>query len=1073
MRRVGDERRAARPDLRRLCRVVLVVFATLALPAPEGTAQEVEAGVGLLPGRPFARELSGGASHTYALALEAGQLLQLVVEQKGVDVTLTLFDGSGAQVARVDSPNGAWGPERLLHITGAGGTYRLEIRAPEKGTGRYEVSVEELRAATARDRRRVEAYRLFQAAEDWNITQQKEAAQAALAQYEAALEIWREVDDRAFAAETLHAVGRLHFSTGENRKSLAAHEQALALWRESGDRAGEAKALFGVGLARQQLGEPQAALEALTQSLALRRAVGDRMGESSSLNQLGALQASLGKMRSALAAHSEALSILKETGDLSGQAMTLGSLALLYNRLGEPERALDLNLQTLQLVRLLKDRRGERRILGNLGTGYIRAGDYGKAIDYLSQALALSRELGDRAGEGIVLSSLGTAYAQRGDFTQALDCLEKSLALSRLTGDRRGDGYTLHSIASIHRRLGDAARAYDLYHESLAARRAVGDRHGEHQTLSQLARLEADRGRLDEARRYAEQSLDIAESLRADVPANELRATFFATVQEYYEFYINLLMQQHARDPRAGHDAEALAASERRRARSLLDVLTEAGADIRRDIPAPLLEHEREARRRVNERAVELTKLNATGAPSAAVRAAERALDEAVTERQAVEAQIRDASPRYAALANPAPLTPGQIQTQLLDADTALVEYALGAERSFAFVLTATTLDAFELPKAAEIESAAREVYGLLTARYPAPNETAAAYTRRVAEADAGYEAASARLSRMVLAPLAARLGKRRLLVVADGALQYVPFAALPEAGASGEEGQGSAAGARPLILTHEIVNLPSASALAALRREASPREGSGANSVAVFADPVFSADDARLRRTPAAKVTIVVAPAGGASNDDADALPRDALRRLVFSREEAAAIAALAGPGSAHRFVDFDASRAIATGPELSRYSYIHFATHSLVNGRRPELSGIVLSLFDERGRPQDGFLRLQDIYRMRLPAELVTLSACRTAVGREVRGEGLMSLTRGFMYAGARRVAASLWKVDDAATAELMESFYRHLLTGPAARRPTPADALRRAQLELMRRPNRRAPFYWAAFTLQGEWR
>lgn len=1078
-----NRRRATHGAAWRLGRAGLAVLALLATFAGV-VARVQEDAQSLSPGQSSAREMAGGASHVYALALEANQFLSLVVEQQGVDVVVTLTDPQGVKVEEVDSPNGSSGPESLYVVTKTGGTFRLEVRVLEKDAvpGKYVARFLELRAATERDSKWIEAQRLFTAAEGWNVTQTKAAAQAALKQYEAALQSWREVGDHAAAARALDSIGVLYYRTGEVQSSLATHERALALRREVGDRAGEAASLLGIGLARAGLGEPQPALEAFTQSLALRREAGDRVGESATLNQLGSLHTSLGNFRLALEAHAAALAILKETNDLRGQTVTLGSLALLYTRLGESERARDLNLQALELVRRLKDRRGERKLLTNLGTNYIRTGDYDKAIEHLDRALALSRELGERAGEGVVLSSLGTAHARRGDYRQALDCLEKSLALSRATGDRVGDAYTLHSIASIHRRLGEDAKAFDLYAESLALRRAVGDRHGEEQTLSQLARLEADRGNLDSARRYAEQALDIAEALRADISGDELRASFFATVQEYYELYIDLLMRQHARDPRAGHDAEALQANERKRARSLLDVLAEAGADVGRDVPPALRERESEARRRVNARAVELTKLAATRPPTAAAQAAERELDDATLERQSIEAQIRAASPRYAALAYPSPLGLGQIQKQLLDADTALVEYALGPERSYAFVVTDTALDAYELPKAPEIEDAARTLYALLTARYPARGESAEQYRRRVAEADARYITAAADLSRLVLAPLAARLDKKRLLVVADGALQYVPFAALPAAG-------------RPLILDHEIINLPSASALAALRRDDGRRAGARPMSVAVFADPVFDAGDARVKRGAAMKRVAsrtsppqgdaAVSAADSRRSSDGPAALRAALdadgeaasngvpRRLVFSREEAEAIASLAGAAGSRRFVDFAASRASVTGGELSRFPFVHFATHSFVNNRRPELSGIVLSLVDEEGRPQDGFLRLQDIYQMRLPAELVVLSACRTAVGREVRGEGLMSLTRGFMYAGARRVAASLWKVDDAATAELMERFYRHLLTGPTSRRPTPSAALRLAQLEVMSLPNRRSPFYWAAFTLQGEWR
>ncbi|HXG65462.1 MAG TPA: CHAT domain-containing protein, partial [Blastocatellia bacterium] len=188
---------------------------------------------------------------------------------------------------------------------------------------------------------------------------------------------------------------------------------------------------------------------------------------------------------------------------------------------------------------------------------------------------------------------------------------------------------------------------------------------------------------------------------------------------------------------------------------------------------------------------------------------------------------------------------------------------------------------------------------------------------------------------------------------------------------------------------------------------------------------------------------------------------------RLPFTRREAEAIAALA-PATARKVaLDFDASRHTALSPELGQYRYVHFATHGFLNTRHPELSGLVLSLVDEEGRDQSGFLRLRDIYNLRLPAELVVLSGCRTGLGKEVRGEGLVGLTRGFMYAGAARVLVSLWDVGDESTAELMARFYRGLLKeGQSA-----AAALRAAQVSMWKEKRWQAPYYWAAFVLQGE--
>ena len=192
---------------------------------------------------------------------------------------------------------------------------------------------------------------------------------------------------------------------------------------------------------------------------------------------------------------------------------------------------------------------------------------------------------------------------------------------------------------------------------------------------------------------------------------------------------------------------------------------------------------------------------------------------------------------------------------------------------------------------------------------------------------------------------------------------------------------------------------------------------------------------------------------------------------RLRFSRAEADAIARLAPEGQRLEAVDFVANRATATSAELSEYRIVHFATHGLVNSQHPELSGIVLSLVDKKGEPQNGFLRLYEIYNLKLNADLVVLSACQTALGKEIKGEGLIGLTRGFMYAGAPRVVASLWRIDDRATAELMTRFYSGMLKDKLR----PAAALRAAQVSLLQGQDKRwaAPHYWAAFTIQGEWK
>lgn len=340
----------------------------------------------------------------------------------------------------------------------------------------------------------------------------------------------------------------------------------------------------------------------------------------------------------------------------------------------------------------------------------------------------------------------------------------------------------------------------------------------------------------------------------------------------------------------------------------------------------------------------------------------------------------------------------------------------------------------------------------------------------------------AAALSQMLLAPAQALLPSKRLLIVPSTTLSYVPFAALPGVGSqlavAGKKTipnrQPTPDNRHPLIVNHEIIILPSASTLGVLRRASSGR-ADAPKTLAIFADPVFGLYDERVRPAGATpnlatlarrEMTTSDAASDATSGNDAEAVP---LPRLPASRQEAEAIAALVPDSHRKLALDFAACRAAVLDEELSQYRYVHFATHGLLDNEHPELSALVFSLVDRQGVAQDGLLRTMEVFNLKLNAELVVLSGCRTALGKEIKGEGLMGLTRGFMYAGARRVLASLWQVHDTATAELMKRFYQGML---GEQKLSPAAALRAAQIGMWRDTRWHAPYYWAAFTLQGDW-
>jgi CHAT domain-containing protein len=1094
-----------------------------AIASGRGAAPSAQESIPLEPGKPAERGLSGGQSHYYKITMISGQYSHIVVEQRGIDVAVALFTPEGKKISEADSEHWIEGSETASAIAEAPGAYLIEVRSPEKTAkaGRYEIKVEELRAATAEDKYRVAGEAAFREAEQLEEGTLEDRRKS-IEKYHEALELYRRASDRSGEAITLNNVAAVYWSLGEARKAMEILNEALPIFQSAGHRRGEAIALNHIGLVYQSLGEMQKALEKYNEALPIRRAAGDRRGEAITLGNIGQVYQTLGDMRKALEMHNEALPILRAVGDRRGESSTLNNIGAAYDSLGETQKALEKYNETLSLDRAMGDPGGEAITLINIGTVYRSLGETRKALEKYNEALPILRAVGDRSGEAVTLNSIGGVYNSLGETRKALEmhnealpiwvavgnrrgealtlnyisqvyrslgetqkALEKfneALPIWRATGDRRGEAGALNNIGQVYQSLGETQKALEKHNEALLLSRAASDPNGEATTLLLIARVEQTRGNLNQAHQAIEQAVGMIESLRTNIAGQQLRASYFASRHEFFESYIDVLMQMHKQNPAAALDAAALEVSERARARSLLELLKEARADIRQGVDSSLLERERSLQQRLNAKAAaQVSLLNRKHTPEQAESAAKE-ITSIITEYEELQGKIRASSPRYAALTQPQPLNLAGIQQQALDPQTLLLEYSLGENASYLFVVSQTSLSSHQLPKRTEIEAATRRVYELLTAPQPRHGESEAKRQARIEEARANYWPQAKALSQMLLGPAASQLGKKRLAIVTDGALHYIPFAALPAPSAENEEGRNSGAEPQPLFVEHEIVSLPSVSTLATLRRETAGRK-LAEKSLAVLADPVFADDDTRVRRdvgkagpkekTKSAdsdKIDISFLQMTRSGQETGVIGAEGAFGRLLNTRREAAAILALVPERERLRALDFEASRTTALRPELGEYRIVHFATHGMLNNTNPELSGMVLSLVDKEGHQQDGFLRLQDIYNLKLPAELVVLSACQTGLGKEIKGEGLIGLTRGFMYAGAPRVVASLWKVDDRATGELMKRFYQRML-GPEAL--SPAGALRQAQLSIWKEKQWREPYYWAAFVLHGEWK
>lgn len=861
---------------------------------------------------------------------------------------------------------------------------------------------------------------------------------------------------RLQSATILRSIGKLYQALGESEQALAYYNQALPIFTELGEVLLQARTLHELGMLYNVFGERQKVLDYLEAAQRLYQQVGDVAEIGRTYSNMGWIHYFfLGAKQKGMELYEQSLKVYQKAGDRIGESNTLVQIAWGYfnDGLGDNQKAIYYYKQAIEVAKRAGYKAGEARAYIHISQVYETLSEKQLALDALFTAQKLYQELGNRSELARVYRHLGSVYGTFDESNKAIEFYKKSVLAYRELGEKIDEGHILWDLGVLYNRIGERRKALDTLNQSLLIKKATRDRFGEADALYQIAHVESERNNLAEALIKMEASIKITEDLRTSVYSQQLRTSFFSIRRDRYDFYIDLLMRLHKVNTSVGYDAKALHASERSRARSLIELLAEAKADLRSSANTELLQQESMISKQIDElekRQVEL--LNSQYTPEQAT-ALETELFQRHQQREEIKAKIKVSSPNYAAITQPQPLTLLEIQSSLLDDNTLLLEYSLGEERSYLWAVTKTSINSYELPKQADIEKAIQRFQ----------QEELLPIRTRPAQGVLAVDT----LSQILLRPVAKELGNKRLVIVADGRLQTIPFSALVISGKS--QHQNSSA---PLMMQHEIVNLPSASTLAVLRNQAKRRR-LAPKTIAVLADPVFGKNDGRFKNNTANSSNGTIPNLENVPITEVEL--RDSLRnagikltRLLGTRTEAEAIMALVPNTERTQFFDFQANKASATNPDLAQYRIVHFATHGILNTARPELSGVVMSLVDEQGIPQNGFLRLRDIFNLHLPAELVVLSACQTGQGQEVKGEGIIGLTRGFMYAGAARVLVSLWKVDDQATAELMKRFYRGMLQEKLA----PAAALRQAQVEMSQIPRWSSPYYWAAFVLQGEW-
>ncbi|MFS8087261.1 MAG: tetratricopeptide repeat protein, partial [Acidobacteriota bacterium] len=525
----------------------------------------------------------------------------------------------------------------------------------------------------------------------------------------------------------------------------------------------------------------------------------NQRGQAITLTAIGRLHSRMGENQAALDHFKRATQLMEPIGALAEKGRILTGMAYVYNQLGDKQKAIDLYNQAFTLFSATGDYSGEAMSMFDAGRVYYSMGETETALECYQRALRASQAAKDRRLESLEIREIARVYDSRGDKKKALERYLTALAFFLAEKSSRAAAETLNLIAGVYEFWGQKDKAFTFYNQALVQSRKAEFRVAEAATHYNLARLERDRGNLAAARQRMDEGLGVVESLRRKVTSQDLRASYFATVRQHYELYVDILMRSQKQDAHAGFETAAFDISERARARSLLESLNEARADIRQGVEPALLEQERNLEHAINVKAERHAQLVANN-DNAAAQTVAAELNQLTTEYDEVKAQIKSKSPRYAALTQPQPLSLKEIQDRLLDDNSMLLEYMLGDERSYLWAVTRTEVSSYELAPRAQIEEAAQKFRKLLTAHQPVPGESFDQRQARIKESNAHISEVAASFSQLVLGPAADKLGTRRLLIVPDGVLQYIPFQALTVAPAGPANTSGDSGEQVPLL---------------------------------------------------------------------------------------------------------------------------------------------------------------------------------------------------------------------------------------------------------------------------------
>jgi len=864
------------------------------------------------------------------------------------------------------------------------------------------------------------------------------------------LDVWSiEQLNMKYLADSLFALGTgLRGDNQQHKKAIEHYQQALKIYTNIGDKRGEANVIGGLGFIYWFI-DHMICLSYYQKALEVRQKIDDKQLIGASLNGIGLVyHFYISDYERAIEYYDKAVVVWNEIEDWAGLGETLTYLASVYGEIGQPERAIQYFKQSYEINKKIGNyyRMAEARL--NSGINLHQIGKYPEALEDLESAIKIYRSIEDTIGIGDVLTQMGFVYASIGDHNGGIEKCKEALQLMQQADDLWGMAGVYNNMGIILQHAGRPERAVQYYENSLKSYEKLEDRSSELNVLNNLGTVYFDLKNYDLAEEYHTRSLQLSRELQSRIVevqslinlANDQNR--LGKLDESLSNYESALpIARSLNNPEAlwktlvgiaeiyklkGDYTRAIEYNEE--GFKIIEKLR-VGMQLE-EFKTSYMARERYAYEDVINMLAELHEENKNkGFDLIAFQYAQRSKSRAFMDLMAESRAMADDS---IDLLHPQPVSLKEIQSSCLENNTVFLEYSLGDSNSYLWVITSDDHSMVQLPDRKTLQEQ------IETMRFALLNPEQDNYRFLT---QSGYT-----LYTQLIEPAEQFLSENaNLVILPDGILNYLPFEVLITQEQE-KNNKASYSGLPYLVKKYPISYGQSSSILRSLVNMQNKKEITqrASKSLIAFGDPVYEN-----------------------MGYDPDISTRESFSRLEHSGKEVEKIAGLFQDGFADIYLRIDATEEnVKSAGLLDRFNYVHFATHGLINEENPDLSSLVLSL--KGNSTEDGFLQATEIFNLDLDADLVVLSACQTGLGKMVRGEGMIGLTRAFMYAGTPSVLVSLWSVSDRSTAVLMERFYEHLLEKNLSR----TEALRRTQLLMLQDEQFAHPFFWAPFVLIGKW-